>query len=415
MKHFITTAIGIAVSLAFTGCSNDDPSKGGSDGSQNTRTEISLSRSQSEILDKEGEFAFNLLKAAYLDPDCNEADNIFLSPTGVAMNLSMLANGASDAALREILTLLNVGSGELSDLNSLHATLMKELPGIDKKTTLSMAFSMWFNNNLPVADDFIDANSTNFGATANFTDMYSKEAAVAINKWCSDNTNGLVKEIYTDIPATDFSLVNTLYFKGEWTDKFDKKQTADKPFYNYDGTTSTVAMMKNSCNARVATGDNGDMMLKLPFGNGAFTISILLPGKENTLDGCLSSLSKEKWDAIASNSYAASASISLPRFECEYKFIASQLLSKMGLEELFSANDALCRMTPFVAGLKMQQKSKFTVNEEGAEAAAVTWTDGYLSPGPLPNVNFNVERPFIFTIEETSTDAILFTGIIRKL
>jgi len=56
------------------------------------------------------------------------------------------------------------------------------------------------------------------------------------------------------------------------------------------------------------------------------------------------------------------------------------------------------------------------VNEAGTEAAAVTSVEmGITSAMPIeePFV-MQVDRPFFFAIEETSTGSILFTGLITE-
>lgn len=50
------------------------------------------------------------------------------------------------------------------------------------------------------------------------------------------------------------------------------------------------------------------------------------------------------------------------------------------------------------------------MDEEGAKAAAVTSVGMTNGVGPAPSVIFFADRPFVFTIRETSTNAILFLG-----
>lgn len=62
---------------------------------------------------------------------------------------------------------------------------------------------------------------------------------------------------------------------------------------------------------------------------------------------------------------------------------------------------------------KVFQKAYVVVNEEGTEAAAVTEVSDPTSAGP--GEPFTVNRPFIFSIREKSSGAILFLGIVREL
>ena len=60
------------------------------------------------------------------------------------------------------------------------------------------------------------------------------------------------------------------------------------------------------------------------------------------------------------------------------------------------------------------QKSKITVNEEGTKAAAVTiggMFDNAAGPPAEPEIiNFHADRPFIYLIQENSSNAIFFIG-----
>ena len=64
---------------------------------------------------------------------------------------------------------------------------------------------------------------------------------------------------------------------------------------------------------------------------------------------------------------------------------------------------------------RSEQFTRIEVDEKGTVATAVTkhesWdTDVYFEP-----VEFHIDRPFAFIIEETSTGAVLFTGRVNKL
>ncbi|MCD8206761.1 MAG: hypothetical protein LUD72_02375 [Bacteroidales bacterium] len=67
--------------------------------------------------------------------------------------------------------------------------------------------------------------------------------------------------------------------------------------------------------------------------------------------------------------------------------------------------------------VRVKQATKFSIDEEGAEATAVT--DGELlvtSPGePQESERFYVTRPFLYILKENSSNTILFIGRITKL
>ena len=64
------------------------------------------------------------------------------------------------------------------------------------------------------------------------------------------------------------------------------------------------------------------------------------------------------------------------------------------------------------------QKSVVSFEEKGAEGAAVTWSGMELAPGPdepaVANPVVKLNRPFLFFINEASTDACIFAGKMVK-
>ena len=66
---------------------------------------------------------------------------------------------------------------------------------------------------------------------------------------------------------------------------------------------------------------------------------------------------------------------------------------------------------------KVIHKANITVNETGTEAAAVTVIEmKFTEAGPNPNtrtVTFTADHPFLYTISETTSGVILFTGLFN--
>ena len=74
----------------------------------------------------------------------------------------------------------------------------------------------------------------------------------------------------------------------------------------------------------------------------------------------------------------------------------------------------MCNVPVFIS--MMRQKAKIKVNEEGAEAAAVTIAGveltsmGPSEPPVYPKADFHANRPFVYVISEASSGTLLFVG-----
>jgi serine protease inhibitor len=68
-------------------------------------------------------------------------------------------------------------------------------------------------------------------------------------------------------------------------------------------------------------------------------------------------------------------------------------------------------MAPGVFISAARHKTFVEINEEGTEAAAVTGLGATLS-APREIFDMIVDRPFLFFIEDTQTESILFMGVV---
>ena len=67
---------------------------------------------------------------------------------------------------------------------------------------------------------------------------------------------------------------------------------------------------------------------------------------------------------------------------------------------------------PFISNVI--HKAFVLVDEEGTEAAAATAVVIIEDSGPADLIEVTVDRPFVFLIRDSATDAILFVGRIEK-
>ena len=66
-----------------------------------------------------------------------------------------------------------------------------------------------------------------------------------VNEWCSKHTHGKIKKIIGELkPLTVMILINAIYFKGKWMNKFNKKLTSKDKFYNYENKIKLVNFMR---------------------------------------------------------------------------------------------------------------------------------------------------------------------------
>jgi serpin B len=348
--------------------------------------------------------------------------NLFVSPYSLACALGMLYNGAESETKDEIAQVLGMSDYAPELLNAYFQTLTQELLDVDPRTDLGVANAVWSDDAYPVKQGFANLVKTHYDAEVGTMNFSLPASLKAINDWCNKKTKGTIPMILEDLtpPAV---LANAVYYKSVWTVPFEKSKTTSKPFYNKDGTKSTVQMMQQKELPLGYTHTTDYEFVRLPYGNEAFAMNILLPKEGVKMDHVLESLDGQTWETLSRAMRVNNTliTLSLPRFSLEGSYELNELLQGMGMPLSFSADADFSAMLEVPASIyKVLQKSYIDVDEKGTEATVVTvvqmdmGSSGVPLPPP-PRVTMVVNRSFIFAITEQSTGAILFMGKVTKL
>ncbi|MEI8086919.1 MAG: serpin family protein [Paludibacter sp.] len=361
---------------------------------------------------QDNEFAFDLLKKTI---ENSGETNVFVSPLSVSIALGMAWNGANGQTKTEMATALKMSGMSVADINEYYKVMQTNLPTIDPTTKLSIANSLWYRTGFQVKTDFLKVNSDYFNAEVRDLDFAQTWAKDTINNWCSRKTNKLIPTIIDEIPNDAMMyLINAVYFKGIWRSKFDKKVTTERDFSNELSQTTKVNMMYQK-DTFAYYSDNTAQYLDMPYGNKAFSMTVMLPLQNKTTAEILANLTLENWNSTLKNMVEREVMLSLPRFKVENKFTLNEVLKNMGMNLAFTDNADFSNISDIDLLIsKVLHKTYITVDEEGTEAAAVTAIEiGVTSMPDYPI--FTVNKPFVFVIREKSTGVILFIGKIGNV
>lgn len=234
-----------------------------------------------------------------------------------------------------------------------------------------------------------------------------------MNKWISKSTNDKIKNfIVPPIPEdVNMYLINAIYFKGEWTDKFNKRNSFPSKFHSGNGDIKEVMMMSKK--DRIEYGENEDFkVVRLPYGKEKISMYCVLPAENTSINDFIQTHNTDKWELIKNSVYKADdVYLNIPRFKMEYGVNnLNDCLSSMGMDEAFSPNADFSRISEGMLYIdNVLHKAIIEVNEEGSQAAAATVvaTAGSM---PLEPASFIADRPFLFIITDDVTGAILFMG-----
>ena len=367
-----------------------------------------LSSNEIQVSKSNETFAFKLFNEVSKGSD----DNIFISPISVSTALGMTLNGAAGDTKDGILQAIDYGGLQSADVNEGYKDLSSLLTSMDKKVEFALANSIWYKKQLTINTDFANTVQTYYHGKAQALDFTSPDSKNTINNWVENNTNHKIKDLIEEIPSDAVMyLINATYFKGNWASQFDKSKTKKDSFYKEDGTTTQVDMMTASNESVLVSEDDNVSMIDIPYGNGQFSMTILLPKVGFTTSGIRAALSSEYFDALLDKSSQSNGELKMPKFKLNWKEKLNDQLINLGMGVAFSdlASFPYLFNDPIPLSIsKVVHQSYIDVNEEGTEAAAAT-TIEIIGTSVEPSAII-INRPFIFVIREKHSKAILFIG-----
>lgn len=373
---------------------------------------IALKVSLQKRINQDNAFALDLLKQTIA---LSKETNVTVSPLSVSIALGMALNGADNVTKTQIETALKMSSLTSDEINEYYKVMQTNLPMVDPSTKLCIANSIWYKKDFLVKNSFLEINKTNFNAYVKELDFAQSWAKDTINNWCSVKTKGLIPTILDEIPSNAMMyLVNAVYFKGIWCSKFDKKKTTESYFTNEAGSQLKVNIMFQQDTFNY-TSDALAQYVDMPYGNKAFSMTLIVPEYGKTTQEILGTLTVDKWNSIISNMHQSEIMLSVPRFKSENKFTLNDELKVMGMPIAFSESADFSKISNIGLMIsKVLHKTYIAVDEDGTEAAAVTAIEMIKTSMPIIPV-VRADRPFIFVIRERSTGVIIFIGKIGSV
>ena len=382
---------------------------GTDDTGNNPYKALELTTKSAEFARQGNTFAFDFIDRI----NSTEEGDFIISPLSMQFLLGMLLDGAQDGTADEICKVLGYGAGEMDAVNEYCLSMLKQLPSLDKKTKLSIANAIFVNKQYSLKDSYKSTVGKYYMAEVANLDFFDGAGALkTINGWCDKQTNGMIPKVLDEVsPDMLAYLLNALYFKSQWKEKFPKGNTSNEAFTLGNGSSKKVPMMKNS--KEFMYRDNAIFrMVRLPYGNGAFSMLVILPQTGKTIAEVTSALKDFDWNGFLSGMVSCDVDIWLPKFETKYSKKLNDILSDMGMPSSFTTAANFKAMSDAAMCLSfVKQDAVIKVDEEGTEAAVVS-SAGMMatSAGPGEHIVFHADHPFLYLITESSSGAILFAG-----
>lgn len=344
--------------------------------------------------------------------------NVTCSPSNIYMALSMLAEVTDGNSRKQILDLL--GAKNVEQLRAQAKAVWESSYENDSQGTLILGNSFWLSDTFKYKEAPFRTLMNSYYASGFAGEMGSDTLNKKLQGWINEQTGGLLAEqakgAETD-PSTVLALVSTVYFKGQWNEKFMTTETQKNTFHGADGDTECDFMYQKASDCGYFDGD-GFTAVSKNFIDGS-TMYFILPdsGKPEKLIE-----NGKAIDLVLDTKFfpynSLSVNLTMPKFDVTSDIDLKKSLAQLGVTDIMDGSKS--DFTPMTdeTGIycsAAKHAARVTVDEEGCKAAAFTLmtadSEAYIE---RKEVDFTLDRPFIFAI--TNADGLpLFFGTVNNL
>jgi serine protease inhibitor len=352
-------------------------------------------------------------------------ENRIYSPLNVYMALAMLAEITDGESRAQILKLLD--SESIEGLRKQANSIWNANYSDDGSVTSILASSVWMDQNIAFNDQTMKTLAENYYASSYRGEMGSDEFNRVLQTWLNEQTGGLLKEYVSELaltPDTILALATTIYFQAKWTDEFSERETKKDIFHSANGDVEADFMKATELYGAYYWGEKFSATSKALENSGK--MYFILPDENVSVDDLLTDeealafiSTNSKWDSHKS----LMVHITVPKFDVSSRLDLKENLKNLGVTDCFIPD--ISDYTPLLDQSamdlekeiylsKVEHSARVTMDEEGVTAAAYTVMAlcGSAMP-PQDEINFVVDRPFIFVI--TSDDGLpLFIGVVNQ-
>lgn len=345
-----------------------------------------------------------------------ENENTLFSPLSIVCALGMVENGAKGETLAQMEETLGMPREEMAAYlyHFVHA-----LPESDRYR-LRAADSVWLRDDggLTVERDFLQANADYYGADV-YKEPFDSLSVERINGWVNENTDGMIQEILTEIPADAVMyLANALAFEAEWEMIYTEDQVRAGTFTGADGTEQPADLMYSEEYGYLRD-EHASGFVKY-YADERYAFAALLPEEGVSVRDYVASLTGERLRDLLQNVEDTVVYAAIPRYTCAYDVQMKEVLQTMGMRDVFDPDRAdLSGIGSYPAEplymSEVAHKAFIAVDERGTRAGAVTVAEIAAKGAAPEGETVYLDRPFVYMLIECGTDVPVFIGTVETV
>lgn len=359
-------------------------------------------------------FTLALHRATAPDP----GSTVCWSPFSVASALGLLAQGAKGPSRDELAELLlGDRTGDLGALGKqlVQAGELEPARGEEDEPVIAAANTLWTDESIEILVSFVEelgrwSNGKVREAPFRTTPDNARDL---INVDVAKTTRDLIPELLPADAITDETvsvLVNALYLKCAWRQRFAQGGTSPQPFHAPSGTREVPTMVLSE---RIGYAVQDGWQVANLRAVGGVEAVVLLP--DGDLAEAEAALGADSLAELLDAPRLTQVDLALPRLEVTTKTELSKQLARLGVRTVFSRDADLSGISP--APLEVQavlHEAVLKIDEDGLEGAAATAVMMRMVSMPTRSERMVVDRPFLLVVRHAATGVVYFLARVTE-
>ncbi|MEA3317617.1 MAG: serpin family protein [Bacteroidota bacterium] len=361
---------------------------------------------ETEMIKTINELGFSLVKEIISDYE----NNINISSLNTTISILSLYNASNDETKTKISNFLGLNNFETDEINNSIRKIIESFVTNEESSNFRIKNSLWIDDNYNLNTNF--TNLAKFFLNTEIKNInYNSSIKDSINYWIMSNSNSSFSKHFEDkdIDIDEVISINASFYNLAWDKDFTNSYY--DLFYSSDDNSIRTQYMNITERFGYLSSD-GMNIVNIPSENEKYSVVIVVPKQDNDLEDILPYLNSSNWEKWNSNLTQERINLSIPYIDTEYYTGLNKHLESIGLnisseenniseisndnelhQTIYSTNRII-----FTNSIKTSKnKNKLTTNVNNTET-----------------INLNVNKTFFYAIKESSSNCILFTGIINK-
>lgn len=373
-----------------------------------------LSSHATTLADNSANLAFSLYHNMAKEKD---VENILISPLVVASSLGLVALGGKAATASQVKTVLSADKLKDEQLHSGLSELLSEVSDAkSRNTTWKISNRLYGPSSVSFADTFVKNSKKHYNYDHTKINFRDKRSTLnSINEWGAKSTDGKLPEITKDVQNADGAMiVNAMFFKPHWHEKFHEKMVDNRGFLVTRSFTVGVPMMhRTGLYDFYEDTENNLFVLNMPLGQKQASMIYIMPYHLEPLERLEKLLTRKQVDTWLSKMENKAVAISLPRISLEVSHNLQKHLADLGLTE--AVDKAKADLSNISGKKDLYLSNLFHASAFEFDVAGNPFDPSIFSNEKLRNPKlFYADHPFIFLVKDNKTNSILYIGRVVR-